>query len=96
MKFVVKLVALFFIAFPLSASANVLKFNLGAEPESLDPARMSGVPEHAIALGLHDTLTNSDPKTLKPVPGIALSSKVENSGKRYIFTLRRDAKWSNG
>ena len=35
-------------------------------------------------------------KNGKVTPGIAKSTKVTNGGKTYTFTLRKNAKWSNG
>ena len=35
----------------------------GAEPQSLDPAKIQGVPEHRINLALFEGLVTYDPKT---------------------------------
>ena len=37
-----------------------------------------------------------NPKTLEPEPGVAESWVISKDRKTYTFTLRKDAKWSNG
>jgi len=73
-----------------------LIFNNGSEPETLDPAIMTGVTEHTLALALYEGLTSHDPETLEPRPGVAKSWEVSGEGRVYLFHLRKDAKWSNG
>ncbi|MHC4939149.1 MAG: peptide ABC transporter substrate-binding protein [Planctomycetota bacterium] len=73
-----------------------LIFNNGSEPETLDPAIMTGVTEHTLALALYEGLTSHDPETLEPRPGVARSWEVSEDGKTYTFHLRKDASWSNG
>jgi len=73
-----------------------LIFNNGSEPETLDPAVMTGVTEHNLALALFEGLCSHDPETLEPRPGVAERWEVSEDGKTYTFKLRADAKWSNG
>jgi len=73
-----------------------LIFNNGSEPETLDPAVMTGVTEHNLALALFEGLCSHDPGTLEPRPGVAKRWDVSEDGKTYAFQLRGDAKWSNG
>lgn len=75
---------------------QVFVFNNGAEPETLDPALMTGVPEHTLALALYEGLTSHHPETLQPIPGVAKSWDLSEDGRVYTFHLRDDAKWSNG
>lgn len=81
---------------PAPPEDQILYFNNDAEPETLDPAKMTGVPEHTLALGLYEGLTRHDPETLEPLPGVAESWEISEDGTVYIFKLREDAKWSNG
>ena len=67
----------------------------GAEPQTLDPLRMTGVPESTVARELFEGLTRLDPETLQPVPGMAKSWDVSADGLTYTFHLR-EAHWSNG
>jgi oligopeptide transport system substrate-binding protein len=70
-------------------------FNNGAEPETLDPALMVGVPEHTLAMALFEGLVTYHPKTLQPVPGVAERWDISDDGRTYTFHLRK-CRWSNG
>ena len=67
----------------------------GAEPETLDPHLVSGVPEYNIYMSLFEGLTTVDPKTAAGVPGLAESWEISDGGKTYTFKLRQ-AVWSDG
>ena len=75
-------------------------FNNGTEPKSLDPAQVTGSPEGRIVRALFEGLYRPDPRTLEPLPAIALTAKSDQilsaDGKIYTFPLRRDAVWSDG
>lgn len=74
---------------------GVMVFGNGAEPETLDPALMTGLLESTLAIQLYEGLTRLDPETLEPEPGAASSWEIENSGRRYTFHLRPSF-WSDG
>src|SRR5260370_26875873 len=67
----------------------------GAEPETLDPQKLTGVPEANIAYDLYEGLATLDDHG-NPTGGVAKSWDVSDDGKVYTFHLREDAKWSNG
>ena len=67
----------------------------GAEPESIDPAVVTGQLEGRICYALFEGLLHFD-RFGKPQPGIAESWDLSNEGKVYTFHLRANAKWSNG
>lgn len=67
----------------------------GAEPQSLDPAKVQGVPEHRILMALFEGLVSVDPKTAEPVPGLAESWEANEDGTEYTFHLR-ETTWSDG
>jgi oligopeptide transport system substrate-binding protein len=67
-----------------------------AEPESLDPAIISGLPEFRIMLGLFEGLMRLDPKTAEPIPGLAQSCDISPDGCIYTFHLRTNLVWSTG
>lgn len=67
-----------------------------AEPESLDPAIITGIPEFRIVIGLFEGLMRLDPKTARPIPGLAQSWEVSPDGKIYTFHLRTNLLWSTG
>ena len=64
------------------------------EPASLDPVKAVGLPEIPVIRDLFEGLTNQDAQG-NIVPGVALSWQ-SNDNKSWIFTLRKDARWSNG
>ena len=75
--------------------ADIVIIN-GAEPESLDPAIVTGQPEMRIALALFEGLTRFDPRTGQAVPGLAESWERSTNGRTYTFHLRSNAVWSTG
>ena len=73
----------------MTLSAQDFIFNNGSEPQSLDPAMTSGVPESRLSYALFEGLMVNDAKTALPVPGLASSYKVSKDLKTYTFTLRK-------
>ena len=67
-----------------------------AEPESLDPAIITGQPELRAVQGLFEGLTRLDPKTARPVPGMAERWEISPDGLIYTFHLRTNLVWSTG
>ena len=64
------------------------------EPASLDPMKAVGLIEAQVARDLFEGLVNQDARG-QIIPGVALSWQTADN-QTYIFTLRKDAKWSNG
>ena len=77
------------------AQEQVFRINNMAEPESLDPGLVTGVPEHRIISNLFEGLATNDPKDLSPRPGMAKSWTISKDGLTYTFSLR-DAAWTDG
>ncbi len=71
-------------------------FTAGGEVKSLDPHAATGVPEGRVIRALFEGLVVRDPLTLAPAPGCAESWSISPDVKRYTFTLRETARWSNG
>src|SRR5215472_9886622 len=94
-----KLAALAVVAALLVGTAaraeTVLNRGNGAEPETLDPQKLTGVPEANIAYELYEGLATLDDHG-NATGGVAKSWDVSDDGKTYTFHLRDDAKWSNG
>jgi oligopeptide transport system substrate-binding protein len=72
-----------------------LVFLNGAEPETLDPALITGQPEGRLATALFEGLTSFD-AAANPQPGVAEKWEISPDGRIYTFHLRHDARWSNG
>src|SRR5437773_11046366 len=68
----------------------------GAEPESLDPAVLTGEAAGRVALELFAGLTRYDPTDATPIPDLAQSWDLSADGKLYTFHLRTNAVWSTG
>ncbi len=77
----------------LAAKQEMVR-NLGSEPESLDPAVLESVNAGEIARDLFEGLTSTDHHGTV-VPGVAESWKQVDA-TTWVFTLRRNATWSNG
>jgi ABC-type oligopeptide transport system substrate-binding subunit len=76
--------------------ADVLRFNLGAEPETIDPGLAVGQPDGRVARLVFEGLTREDPRTLEPLPGQAYRWDIDEGGTRYTFHLRPGLTWSDG
>ncbi|MBO8128627.1 MAG: peptide ABC transporter substrate-binding protein [Peptococcaceae bacterium] len=76
------------------AEEQVLIHNIGTEPESLDPAKITGIPEGTAVYQLFEGLTRITEDGLKPA--VAESWDVSPDGLTYTFHLRDGAKWNNG
>ena len=75
---------------------GTLYWGNGTEPQSLDPQIATGVPEHHIISAVMEGLVLKNRKTLEPMPGVAESWDITENGTVYTFTLRDNARWSNG
>src|ERR1700730_4808136 len=67
----------------------------GAEPESIDPAEITGQLDGRVAYALFEGLLHFD-RFGHPQPGIARSWDISPDRLAYTFHLRPEAKWSNG
>ncbi len=79
----------------LAQAETVLQRGNGAEPETLDFHKSSGVPEANIERDLFEGLVTEGADG-KPQPGVAEKWDISSDGKTYTFHLRADAKWSDG
>ncbi|HET7313365.1 peptide ABC transporter substrate-binding protein [Salinisphaera sp.] len=74
---------------------TTLRKGNGAEPQTLDPAKATGVPAANILRDLYEGLVIYAPDG-HVIPGDAKSWRISADGKTYTFHLRKNAKWSNG
>jgi oligopeptide transport system substrate-binding protein len=68
---------------------------IGPGPDSLDLEKAQSVEAQTILRDLYECLTSLD-HDAQPAPGAAQSWTVSPDGKTYTFTLRPNARWSNG
>ncbi|HJP22366.1 MAG: peptide ABC transporter substrate-binding protein [Alphaproteobacteria bacterium] len=84
------------LALPTPATAeSILHRGNGAEPETLDVHKSSGVPEADIQRDLFEGLV-AEAADGSFIPGAAASWTISDDGRTYTFKLRPDGRWSNG
>ena len=89
------LTALVLLMMAQPAWSSLVRRGLGPEPDSLNIHQAQGLAAVNLLRDLREGLLTFDPNG-EPVPGQAASWQVFDDGKRYRFTLRPDARWSNG
>ncbi len=80
---------------PTLDPADIVIIN-GAEPESLDPAIITGQPDGRVVECLFEGLTRFNPVDATPIPGLAEAWDISEDGTVYTFHIRRNATWSTG
>ncbi|HEU5443038.1 MAG TPA: peptide ABC transporter substrate-binding protein, partial [Steroidobacteraceae bacterium] len=75
--------------------AAILLRGLGAEPDSLDPQKARADEAQRVLRDICEGLTTLN-EAGGVAPGIAEKWQVSPDGKTYTFSLRHDARWSNG
>lgn len=78
---------------PEAERPRVITVNIGAEPRSLDPAKVEDVISMTVVQQLFEGLTQDTPQG--PAPAVAEAWEVSPDGLTYTFRLR-PARWSNG
>lgn len=74
--------------------AQLVRYNVCAEPETLDPALSTGLPESTVITNMFEGLVRYGPDN-EIKPGIAREWTISPDGLVYTFKLR-ESKWSNG
>jgi oligopeptide transport system substrate-binding protein len=72
------------------------RWSNGILPKTLDPALASAPPETDVVRALFEGLTDLNPKTLEPVPAIAVRWEHSDDFRTWTFYLRKNARWTNG
>jgi ABC-type oligopeptide transport system substrate-binding subunit len=75
--------------------AQEFRWSDGGLPQVFDPALAAAPPDTDAVRAMFEGLTEYDPKTLSPVPGVATRWESSSDGKVWTFHLRQDARWSN-
>src|SRR5881398_2942327 len=68
----------------------------GNEPESLDPAIVTGVSEMRITKALFDGLLHLEATNARPIAALAQTWEISPDGQTYTFHLRGNLAWSTG
>jgi oligopeptide transport system substrate-binding protein len=76
--------------------AQEFRWSDGGLPQTFDPAFAAAPPDTDAVRALFEGLTDYDPKTLQPVPGVATRWESSGDNRVWTFYLREDARWSNG
>ncbi len=74
---------------------RVLLRGNGPDPDSLDPQKARSVESQTVLRDLYECLTRLAPDAT-PAPGVASAWQTSDDGLTWTFTLRADARWSNG
>ena len=78
------------------AMAETLDLGVTGELASFDTSQISGgVWESQILMDVYEGLVKNSPDG-EVLPGMATDWEVSEDGKTYTFTLREDARWSDG
>lgn len=78
------------------SSEPFLRISQRNEPATLDPQLATLPDEFFVLRALSEGLVVPNPKEGPPLPGVAESWTTSSDGLRWTFTLRADARWSNG
>ncbi|MDO4927380.1 MAG: peptide ABC transporter substrate-binding protein, partial [Turicibacter sp.] len=78
-----------------SGSNQNLVFNLGEDPETMDPTLNNSSGAGTMILNAFEGLMVLDEND-KPTEGAAESYEISEDGLVYTFKLRQDGKWSDG
>ena len=76
--------------------AQEFRWSDGGLPRVFDPALAAVPPDTDAVRAIYEGLTEYDPDTLSPIPGVAARWESSSEGREWTFHLRRDARWSNG
>lgn len=85
-----------FIAVTGPPPKQELRWSNGKLPKSLDPARAAAAPETDVVRAVYAGLTELDGKDLKALPSVAEKWEASSDNRVWTFTIRKDARWSNG
>ncbi|HEX6650082.1 MAG TPA: peptide ABC transporter substrate-binding protein, partial [Pyrinomonadaceae bacterium] len=80
----------------VTPKSQEFRWSNGGLPQTFDPAFAAAPPDTDAVRALFEGLTDYDPRTLAPVPGVATRWESSNDGRVWTFYLRDNARWSNG
>jgi oligopeptide transport system substrate-binding protein len=80
---------------PETTAKSTVQLNLGAEPPTLDPIKVTDLTSLSVVNQLMVGLTRFD-ETSQLVPGLAMRWQVSPDGRQYTFWLNPAARWHDG
>ncbi len=80
----------------IGTSGGTLSFILNGDPKTLNPALAQETTSTAVIGDLFTGLTKVDLKSMKVVPDLAQEWTELEGGKRYVFKLKSNLRWSDG
>lgn len=92
-KFLISIVSLFLCFDIFAQEITIIE---APANHNLDPQTTSVSSDAQILSGLYEGLFSYHPVTLDPIYAVAIDFKLSRDKKRWSFTLRQDAKFSNG
>lgn len=79
----------------LNQADQVVRYNLGAEPKTIDPALNDAVDGGTVIQNCFEGLMKLNDKD-QPIPGAADKYEMSPDGLTYTFHIRKEAVWSDG
>ncbi|WP_459129579.1 peptide ABC transporter substrate-binding protein [Guggenheimella bovis] len=79
---------------PKAPAGEFVRHNLGADPQTIDPALNTAVDGAIVLVNMYEGLVQVD-KDNQVIPGVAEKWDISEDGLTYTFHLR-DSKWSDG
>ncbi len=92
---IITLMCVSILALPVGAK-TVLRWNLGGEPPTLDPALATDTTSVFVDEQLFLGLTDFDDETNEVIPELAKSWFASDDGLVWTFVMRDDVKWTDG
>lgn len=77
------------------ASEQIIEIGVPTEIVTVDTIQATDKNTFTVLHQIYEGLYRLDENS-QPVPAIAKEVSISDDGKEYVFTLREDAKWSNG
>jgi oligopeptide transport system substrate-binding protein len=78
------------------AKDQVLRYNIGVEPNSFDPGQQQYTYEAAVGRQAFEALLKPNKDLTDVEPATAEKYEVSSDGLTYTFHIRKNAKWSDG
>ena len=81
---------------PKALQGGTFTINATGEPTTLNPITSTDLYATTVHGYVMDSLLDRNPETYEVIPGLAEKFEISEDGKLFTFTIRKDAKWSDG